>query len=212
MTYRALRSISAGSAIAATLACNVAGFTFSPSPLSSVSLAPESPFVQLRDTVTMVAIPMDAEGISISGKYPARFSSSDTTRVTVGPITGIATGVAVGNATITATVGSRARAYSAVQVVSVIVLASPTDVIASAALEFEPSEVTISAGNALRWQFESVTHSVTFDYHQPRVGETAPVDIGPTSNAVVERTFSTHGTYSYHCSIHPWMTGIVTVN
>ena len=58
----------------------------------------------------------------------------------------------------------------------------------TAALAFDPSEVTISAGNTVRWQFESVPHTVTFD--QPRVGETAPADIGPIpSNAVVERTF-----------------------
>jgi plastocyanin len=38
-----------------------------------------------------------------------------------------------------------------------------------------------------------------------------PADIATTANASVTRTFSTAGTFTYHCTIHPQMTGTVIV-
>ena len=80
-------------------------------------------------------------------------------------------------------------------------------VTASAARVFSPAALTVTAGATVTWVFESVTHTVTFT---PMAG--VPTDIDPTSNANVSRTFPTAGVYTYHCSIHTYMTGTITVH
>jgi plastocyanin len=57
------------------------------------------------------------------------------------------------------------------------------------------------------WNFNAgvTAHNVTWE----TVG--SPAGIGSTTNASVGRQFTTTGTFSYHCSLHPGMTGSVTV-
>ena len=70
---------------------------------------------------------------------------------------------------------------------------------------FSPSSIRVSPGTTVTWTWASsaVEHNVTFSD-------------GPTSgnrgaNATFTRTFAAGGTFSYHCTIHPQMTGTVTV-
>lgn len=71
---------------------------------------------------------------------------------------------------------------------------------------FGPQAVTVKAGTTVRWtNQDSEAHTVVSDAGafsspvlQPRAGYSF--------------TFTRPGTYSYHCSIHPFMTGKVVVS
>ena len=84
-------------------------------------------------------------------------------------------------------------------------LVHATRVTATSGLAFNPSAVTIPAGDTIYFTFQSVQHNVVFDT------QGAPGDIGTTSNTTVKLRFPTAGTYNYHCSLHNGMTGSVTV-
>jgi plastocyanin len=80
-------------------------------------------------------------------------------------------------------------------------------VTASSALAFGPSTLTVNAGDAVTFAFQSVAHNVFFD-----AAAGAPTNIeGSNANVSVQRTFTTPGTYQYTCHIHPSMHGTVVV-
>jgi plastocyanin len=68
---------------------------------------------------------------------------------------------------------------------------------------FSPVPDTVAAGSAVTFQFRDVQHTVTFD-----VDPSAVADIPATANANATRMFAA-GTYTYHCSIHPYMHGTI---
>ena len=79
---------------------------------------------------------------------------------------------------------------------------------ASPSLAFSPSTLTINAGEVVTFAFGSVAHNVAFD----NPNAVTPTDIGGfNSNTSIQRTFATAGTYTYHCTIHPFMMGTVVV-
>lgn len=74
-------------------------------------------------------------------------------------------------------------------------------------MSFSPSSLTVTAGTTVTWvNNDSVTHTVTETDNQtgPKSGNLAP-------GQSYTFTFSSAGTYQYHCSIHTSMTGSVTV-
>lgn len=78
---------------------------------------------------------------------------------------------------------------------------------ATPSLAFTPATTTVAVGATVTFDFGSVAHNVFFDAHSG-----TPPDIsGNNANTSVARTFTTAGTYSYTCHIHPSMHGTVIV-
>jgi plastocyanin len=73
-------------------------------------------------------------------------------------------------------------------------------------MAFTPASITVTAGTTITWtNNDPVTHDVTSTTSQFNSGAMGP-------GATFSFKFSTAGTYSYICSIHPNMTGTVVVN
>ena len=70
---------------------------------------------------------------------------------------------------------------------------------------FVPPEITISPATAISWRNDdSIKHTVTADDGSFASGPISPGD-------TFDNTFDSKGDFSYHCSIHPFMTGVVIV-
>ena len=83
---------------------------------------------------------------------------------------------------------------------------APNTVNANPGLAFNPALLTVTAGTTVTFAFGDTTHTVTFS----TAG--SPANIPATSNANVSVAFPNAGTFNYHCSIHPYMTGTIQVN
>jgi plastocyanin len=71
---------------------------------------------------------------------------------------------------------------------------------------FNPSTITVSAGTTVTWtNKDGVAHTVTSDDNLFNSGSIS-------SGGIYTYTFSTIGTFQYHCSIHPSMIAKVIVN
>jgi plastocyanin len=70
---------------------------------------------------------------------------------------------------------------------------------------FNPQTVTVKIGTKVTWtNQDSTAHTVTFDTGGAKSGNLA-------QGATYDQTFSSAGSLTYHCSIHPSMTGTVMV-
>jgi plastocyanin len=70
---------------------------------------------------------------------------------------------------------------------------------------FTPGTLTVKAGTTVTWaNNDTTTHRPTSDNGVFDSGDLAP-------GATFSFTFNNTGTFSYHCSIHPYMTGKVIV-
>jgi nitrite reductase (NO-forming) len=78
---------------------------------------------------------------------------------------------------------------------------------------FVPAEITVPAGSAVTWtNDDSTIHTVVQGSAQGGSGETPAFDSSIIANgATWEHTFDTAGEFDYYCSLHPFMTGKVTV-
>lgn len=114
-----------------------------------------------------------------------------TTSTTPTPASTI-TPTAVPNVTPTATPAPSATAQPPVQSASVKIQY----------FAFDPQITKIAAGGNVTWSNQDgTTHTVTFS------DSTQTINNG----ASYTKKFDTPGTYAYHCSIHPSMTGTVEV-
>lgn len=70
---------------------------------------------------------------------------------------------------------------------------------------FNPAAITVPAGTTITWTNEdSARHTVTLD-------NGAVTSDALSTGATYSQTFTSAGTFAYHCSIHPSMKGSVTV-
>lgn len=160
----------------------------------------------------MSATPLDQNGHPMSGLGAATWSSSDESIATVNG-SGLVTSVALGGpVTISASLTSGGVTKNGSGTVSVADFRTADTVTATTGQQFTPADVTIKAGGTVTWVFQSLAHTVTFNQPAP---PGTPADLGtvasPYSNTQISREFTTAGTFSYHCSIHPGMTGVVHV-
>lgn len=82
---------------------------------------------------------------------------------------------------------------------------------------FSPAAVTVTVNSAVRWSNNgSLAHTVTDDGGAFGSGQLASPTQGGgygggSAGEAYAHTFSTAGTFTYHCANHPTMTGSVTV-
>ncbi len=70
---------------------------------------------------------------------------------------------------------------------------------------FSPSSLTIAKGTVVTWQNnDGVAHTSTSD---SGVWDTGSIPTGGSKTT----TFGTAGTFAYHCTVHPMMTGTIIV-
>lgn len=73
-------------------------------------------------------------------------------------------------------------------------------------LQFTPGEVTVSVGDTVRWTFDDGGM-----FHHVEATDDS-FDSTILGTGTFSTTFTDAGTHSYACSIHPYMTGTVTVS
>ena len=72
---------------------------------------------------------------------------------------------------------------------------------------FTPASITVKKGTTVTWtNQDSVAHTVV-----ETDGQTGPHSQDLANGASYSFTYSTTGTFQYHCSVHPEMTGRVVV-
>ena len=70
---------------------------------------------------------------------------------------------------------------------------------------FDPPEVTAAVGETISWtNADSAPHTATPDDGACDTGNIA-------QNATAGLVFDAAGTYTYHCNVHPNMTGTITI-
>jgi plastocyanin len=170
--------------------------------VTTVSVSAPSTSLVVGGTLQLTAAPTDMNGNAVTGQT-ATWTSSNAAVATVNT-SGVASGLAAGGATITATIsgipGSKALTVAAVPAAATVQ--------ATTALTFDPGQVDITAGGTVTWAFAATAHTVAFDGS----GAGTPAGIGQSSSTSVARTFTTAGSFAYHCTLHQGMTGTVVVH
>ena len=73
---------------------------------------------------------------------------------------------------------------------------------------FSPQDITVKQGTTVTWtNLDGVAHTIVSDAGAPEAISSDPISQGGSFSF----TFTKPGTYPYHCSIHPSMTGSVMV-
>jgi plastocyanin len=82
---------------------------------------------------------------------------------------------------------------------------------------FSPTALSVKVGTTVTWSnmgaaaHHPVADSGAFDVGQLAAAQSGPYGGGNGVGGTGSFTFGTQGTFTYHCSIHPQMTGTITV-
>ena len=89
--------------------------------------------------------------------------------------------------------------------------ASRVHVVSIMSSTFSPENLTVDAGDTVRWRLVQYNTNPS-NYQHSTTADNGDWDSGLMNlGATFSHTFTTVGTYSYACSVHPTMTGNVTV-
>ena len=88
-------------------------------------------------------------------------------------------------------------------------IAAPAEVqIKITKFKFEPAEVTVKPGTRIRWvNLDETPHTVLSAQGQANVIASKAMDTDDKYELVISK----EGDYSYFCTVHPFMTGVVHV-
>jgi len=141
--------------------------------------------------------------IAKSKGYPAKSSSKTITLMVLATTTTIkpiaSTTVAPSTAT---TVRPTTTTTTGAPTTTTAAPSGPAATVSNSGYSFTPSNTRISVGQSVSFDVSS-SHNVRWQDGDPGRGATG---------AAYSRTFSNTGTYSFYCSIHPDMTGTITVS
>lgn len=78
---------------------------------------------------------------------------------------------------------------------------------------YVPAEVTVKAGQTITWKNEDTAiHTATSGENSTPDGKFDTSLVSPGQSSKPQTMPSEPGEYSYFCTLHPWMTGTVTVS
>lgn len=76
-------------------------------------------------------------------------------------------------------------------------------------LAFTPATTSVGVGLVLQWKNTGqIMHTITFESGNA----SCLTDVSFNGGGTWDVTFKQTGTYAYHCTIHPQMTGVITVH
>lgn len=180
-----------------------------PTPvLTSVALSKSTASLRPTESTTITATPKDQNGNAMSGQ---------TVGWTIAPTSGVVsitpngtsvtvTGTALGQATLTATV-QQLVANATITVQNSFPSSADIAVGSGGANAFDPNAVDIAAGGTVNFNWNGVTHNVTWQAPPASVA-----NIADRSSGTVSVTLNTAGTYNYQCTLHAGMNGTITVH
>jgi plastocyanin len=209
-TRRAAARFSAAALVLAAIACG--GGSKAPTnpgtnnntTITNVSISGNVTTMTVGQTLTFTAVAFNSTTLSIPTTFT--WTSGNNAAATVGASTGVVTAVGAGIASINATAGgktgSRVITVSAPGQTGPAPLNAVIDMPGNA---FQPNAVTIRVTGTVSFVFSANPHNVFFS------GTGAPANIAETSNLTVDRTFNTVGQFNINCTLHPGMTGVITV-
>jgi plastocyanin len=170
-------------------------------PVSLVVAGPDTR-VGVGQTLQLGVTGRSATGTPVPIDGTPQWRSNNTSIATVSSA-GIVSGRSAGTALITATVGGL---EASLQVTVTQSLSNTVDVFTPGNI-FSPSEITIPVGGTVRFNIFGAIHDAVFD----RSVAGAPQDVPRVNGQIVSRTFPTRGAFPFVCTLHPGMTGRVTV-
>jgi plastocyanin len=175
--------------------------------VATISVTPATRGLAPGQTQVLVVRAFDALNAEISGGVSPTFTSSNTSAATVNG-TGTVTAVGIGTATITATAITVDGTRTATAEITVGIQSFPATANVTLRVQsFDPDAVDIAAGGSVTWTNNSggTLHNVTF-------ATISANNIQAHTAGSSTRTFANPGTYAYQCTLHPGMTGMVTVH
>jgi plastocyanin len=171
--------------------------------LTSLEISAPANTLAIQGSMQLTAAPKDQNGVAFPATVSWTSGSNFVATISNG---GLVSGVAGGEAYMIAAAGSLKDSTLITVVSGAFPSTAEVDMLPAS---YSPVQTDIVAGGVVQFVFPGLGHNVFFN--ATPVG--APADIpGIVANQTVARTFSTKGTFTYNCTIHPGMTGTIVVH